>query len=64
VIARVFHDDEHYAALVRASRAAFEERLNWDAWGIAVKRILAELLDRENADKKIDKPAVQLTKMT
>src|SRR5207245_1514583 len=30
VIARVYHNDERYAELVRASRAAFEERLNWD----------------------------------
>ena len=44
VIARVYHDDERYAALVRASRAAFEERLNWDAWGLAVKHILSNVL--------------------
>ncbi len=44
VIARVYHDDQRYAELVRASRAAFEERLNWDAWGVAVKHILAKLL--------------------
>ena len=44
VIARVYHDDERYAELVRTSRAAFEARLNWDAWGIAVKHILADLL--------------------
>jgi glycosyltransferase involved in cell wall biosynthesis len=49
VIARVYHDDERYAELVRASRAAFEERLNWDAWGVAVKHILADLLDHENS---------------
>ena len=44
VIARVYHNDERYAQLVRASRAAFEERLNWDAWGVTVKHILADLL--------------------
>ncbi len=49
VIARVYHDDERYAELVQASRAAFEERLNWDAWGVAVKQILADLLDHENS---------------
>ena len=47
VIARVYYDEERYADLVRASRAAFEERLNWDAWGVAVKHILADLLDHE-----------------
>src|SRR5207248_2243957 len=33
VIARIYSDDERYAELVQASRAAFEDRLNWDAWG-------------------------------
>ena len=31
------------------SRAAFDDRLNWDAWGVAVQKILAELLGRENS---------------
>lgn len=44
VIARVFRDDQRYAQLVRASRAEFEQRLNWDAWGKALQQILAELL--------------------
>ncbi len=48
VIARVYHDDECYAELVRASRAAFEERLNWDAWGAAVKHILADVLAQKS----------------
>lgn len=43
VIASVYHDDERYAELVKSSRAAFEERLNWDAWGHAVKRILDDV---------------------
>jgi len=47
VIATVYHDDERYAELVRTSRVAFEERLNWDAWGVAVKHILADLLEHE-----------------
>jgi len=46
VIARTYRDDERYNELVRASRAAFDTRLNWDVWGVAVKKILAELLDR------------------
>ena len=44
VIARLYRDDERYAALVRAGRMAFEERLNWDTWGLAVKQILSDLL--------------------
>lgn len=49
VIANLYCDDERYAQLVRASRAAFEDRLNWDAWGTAVKKILTQLLDHENS---------------
>ena len=48
VIARVYHDDKRYAELVQASRAAFEERLNWDAWGVTVKHILADLLAQKS----------------
>jgi glycosyltransferase involved in cell wall biosynthesis len=63
VIARVYHDDERYSELVQASRAAYEGRLNWDTWGIAVKNILADLLDHENSYKKIDQTLVQFSKL-
>ncbi len=55
VIARVYHDDERYAELVRTSRGTFEERLNWDAWGVAVKHILTDLpgITRSILDKSI-----------
>jgi len=43
VIAGLYRDEQRYVELARASRVAFENRLNWDAWGVAVKRILAEL---------------------
>ncbi len=49
VIARLCRDNERYAGLVRASRAAFENRLNWDAWGVSVKHIFADLLDHESS---------------
>jgi glycosyltransferase involved in cell wall biosynthesis len=49
VIAAAYRDHERYAALVRDSRAAFESRLNWDAWGVAVGRILADLLKSERS---------------
>lgn len=49
VIASIHRDDERYAQLVRGSRAAFENRLNWDNWGITAKKILAQLLDHENS---------------
>lgn len=50
-IATIYRDKERYAELVRTSREAFENRLNWDAWGVAVKGILADLLDRESSTK-------------
>jgi len=46
VIARLHHDSGRYARLVRSSRAAFDDRLNWDAWGVTVKHILADLSGR------------------
>lgn len=49
VIAQVYLDARRYAALVRSSRAAFDERLNWDAWGMSVKRLLDELLFHQEA---------------
>lgn len=47
VIAKIYQDDSRYTNLVKSSRAAFDERLNWDAWGIAVKNIIQEMLDQE-----------------
>ena len=32
-IAELWSDPERYKAMVRAARGAFEQRLNWDAWG-------------------------------
>lgn len=49
VIAGVYRDTERYAELVQTSRAAFENRLNWDAWGVTIKHILADLLDHESS---------------
>jgi glycosyltransferase involved in cell wall biosynthesis len=39
-IAALYQDEQRYHSFVRASRAAFEERLNWDAWGRAVSRVI------------------------
>jgi len=47
IIAEIYQDDQRYAELVTSSRAAFDERLNWDAWGITVAQIIKDLLDRE-----------------
>ena len=65
VIARVYHDDERYAALVRASRAAFEECLNWDAWGLAVKHILSNMLAHKNSYEDLPrKPQIPRVKIS
>ena len=44
LIAQVYQDEPRYAALVKSSRAVFDEKLNWDAWGSTVKRLLSEML--------------------
>jgi len=46
IIARTYRDTSYYHYLVRASRAAYEERLNWDAWGIATKKVLIDMFTR------------------
>jgi len=48
VIAKIYQDDQLYRAMVKASRAAYDERLNWDAWGIAVTDLIAQLLGSES----------------
>jgi glycosyltransferase involved in cell wall biosynthesis len=43
-IAALLERDGEYEALVRSSRAAFEERLNWDAWAKGVGRVVDQVL--------------------
>jgi glycosyltransferase involved in cell wall biosynthesis len=45
LIAKIYRDDQRYADLIKSSRAAFEERLNWDAWGITVNRLIKGMLE-------------------
>jgi glycosyltransferase involved in cell wall biosynthesis len=40
-IAELCRDEQCYSSFVRASRAAFEERLNWDAWGRTTRNVIA-----------------------
>ncbi len=35
---------ERYAALVADSRAEYEQRLNWDSWGIEVNQVTYAVL--------------------
>lgn len=43
-IARIYQDEELYLHMTRQSRAAFEERLNWDRWGLATREALLQML--------------------
>jgi len=52
VIARIYQDEQRYAELVQSSRAAFDERLNWDAWAAAVNKLIIELLERKKEYKE------------
>jgi glycosyltransferase involved in cell wall biosynthesis len=49
IIAEIYQDDQRYAELVTSSRAAFDERLNWDAWGISVSNIIKAMLAQQNS---------------
>jgi glycosyltransferase involved in cell wall biosynthesis len=64
VIARIYRDDQRYSELVRSSRSAFEERLNWDAWGISMKRTIVEQLTagRSRAETPPSNETVVLSK--
>ena len=44
LIQELYQDEQRYRDLVRSSRAAYEERLNWDAWGIEVNKLISETL--------------------
>jgi glycosyltransferase involved in cell wall biosynthesis len=44
LIAEIYGDDHRYISLVRSSRAAFDERLNWDAWGTSVAVLVDQLM--------------------
>ena len=45
IIAKTYKDVSQYSCLVKSSRAIYEERLNWDAWGIATKKVLFEMIE-------------------
>jgi len=60
LIAKIYLDNVRYAKLVKASRAAFESRLNWDAWGIAVTKLVHEMLAHGKLQNVSDLPAETL----
>lgn len=44
VIAEIWNNDTRFHSLVRSSRLAFEQRLNWQVWGAKVNDLLIQLL--------------------
>lgn len=44
-ILEIVQDHSVYEGLVRSSRGAYEEKLNWDAWGRAVKPIFEQVVE-------------------
>jgi glycosyltransferase involved in cell wall biosynthesis len=58
LIAEIYRDDQRYAELVQSSRAAFENRLNWDAWGISVTKLVHEMLARRGFHNTASLPAL------
>ena len=46
LIAGIYRDDQRYAQLVQSSRALYESKLNWDAWGMTVTKLIYEMLAR------------------
>lgn len=47
VIADIYQNDELYDQMVIASRRIYEERLNWDTWGMTIKNLLADVLSEK-----------------
>lgn len=54
VIAQTYRDANRHAELVRASRARFENRLNWDAWARDARPLIARAAGRRRAGAPID----------
>ncbi len=49
LIAKIYGDDQRYAQLVQSSRATYDNKLNWDAWGMTVTRLIHEMLERKKS---------------
>jgi len=51
VISNIYQNEQRYEELVKSSRAAFDNRLNWDNWGITLRKKLSELLDHSSSGR-------------
>ena len=54
IIARVYRDAERCAELSSASRARYDERLNWDAWMRDAAPLIAGAADRQTVSRDQD----------
>jgi glycosyltransferase involved in cell wall biosynthesis len=55
-ILEIVRDATRYAALVRKSRDAYEERLNWDAWGRSVKPLFEQVVSMRQTKHSLLEP--------
>ncbi len=53
VIARIYWDTDLYRHLVQSSRAAFEERLNWDIWGMVTSEVLHNMFNQHASQEAL-----------
>jgi glycosyltransferase involved in cell wall biosynthesis len=59
VITELYRDEPRYRQLAQSSRAIFETYLNWDAWGMAIKNVLNEMLAAKNEMRRGYVPIVE-----
>ncbi len=44
LIKNLYEDNERYYQLVQSSRETYEEKLNWDSWGIKTNELIKQLI--------------------
>ncbi len=52
-IMEIFGSDEKYHNLIRSSRDYYEQRLNWDVWGIRIKNILDDYFASRSTQESV-----------
>lgn len=52
LISEVYGNDCRYSALRRSSRAAFDERLNWDSWAKAAGTVFRSILNDKSSTRQ------------
>lgn len=55
LIASLYRDEAQYAQLVLSSRAAYDERLNWDSWGVAMNKVITDVLHCGTIPHEVDR---------